>query len=230
MTGLQLDIEQVENRSVPRTEPEEDSRNSQVPQNGARRVQKCCHRGRSDRLRAERDAGTRPLLRRFIEKYRESNDPVDLVAAGSAIRTFIAIASRDDAFDFAASLLKAGSRLPLAIELEIEVSKMVVRKLTANPPAERNQYAELAMRLEELVDDYARPRFLAREKHGAMLLTPSWRRCSPEAVEIQRSSRGCWPSVSPGSSSSSDAAARLRSDLMPGPMPSSPTLPVSWDN
>ena len=62
---------------------------------------------------------------------------------GSAIRKFIAVASRDDAFDFAASLLKPGARLPLAIEIEIEISKMVVRKLTANPPAERNQYTDL---------------------------------------------------------------------------------------
>ena len=37
---------------------------------------------------------------------------------------------------------------------------MVVRKLTANPPVQRDQYPELALRLEELVDVYAKPRLL----------------------------------------------------------------------
>jgi len=89
---------------------------------------------------------------------------------GSAIRKYVATASIDDAFDAAVSLLKGHGRLPLPIELEVEISKMVARKLTANPPAERDRYPELALRLEELVDDYARPRFLAREKHGAVAL------------------------------------------------------------
>jgi len=67
-----------------------------------------------------------------FEEYRESNAP--------------------DAFDAAVSLLKGDGRLPLPIELEVEISKMVVRKLTANPPAERDRHPELASRLEELVD------------------------------------------------------------------------------
>ena len=33
-----------------------------------------------------------PLLRRFIEKYRELDDPADLVAVGSAIRNYVATA------------------------------------------------------------------------------------------------------------------------------------------
>jgi len=111
-----------------------------------------------------------PLLRQFIEEYRESNVPADLVAVGSAIRNYVATAPMDDAFDAAVSLLKRDGRLPLPIELEVGISKMVVRKLTANPPAERDRHPELASRLEELVDDYARPRFLVREKHGAVAL------------------------------------------------------------
>jgi hypothetical protein len=111
-----------------------------------------------------------PLLRRFIEEFRESNVPADLVAMGSAIRNCVATAPSDEALDAAASLLKVDGRRALRIELEVEVTKMVVRKLTANLPAEREQYPELALRLEELVDDYARPRFLAREKHGAVAL------------------------------------------------------------
>ncbi len=121
-------------------------------------------------FRGQHAAALVPLLRQFIETYRESNVPADLVAVGSAIRNYVATAASDDAFEAAASLLKAQGRLPIPIELEVEATKMVVRKLTANPPTERDQYTELALRLEELVDAYARPRFLAREKYGAVVL------------------------------------------------------------
>ncbi|MFI5456742.1 MAG: hypothetical protein ACHRXM_14950 [Isosphaerales bacterium] len=111
-----------------------------------------------------------PHLRCFIETHRDSNVPADLVAVGSAIRKFIAIAPGAEAIDFAAGLLEAGSRFPLPIEIEVEISKMVVRKLTANPPAGRDQYSELASRLIELAETYLNPRLLGREKHGAVAL------------------------------------------------------------
>ena len=121
-------------------------------------------------FRGQQAAALIPFLRQFIDDYRESNVPADLVAVGSAIRNYVATAPTDDAFAAAASLLKADGRLPIPIALEVEMAKMVVRKLTANPPAERDQYPELASRLEELIDAYAKPRFLAREKHGAVAL------------------------------------------------------------
>lgn len=111
-----------------------------------------------------------PLLRRFIEQYRDSNDPTDLIAVGSAIRTFVAYAARDEAFDFAAELLKTSVRAPLPIGLEIEVSKMAVRKLTTRPPTRPNQNPELGGRLVELAETYLNPRLIAREKHGAVAL------------------------------------------------------------
>ena len=125
-------------------------------------------------FRGQQAAALVPLLRQFIEEDRESNvrilGPADLVAVGSAIRNYVATAPVDDAFEAAASLLKAQGSLPIPIELEVEVAKMVVRKLTANPPVQRDQYPELALRLEELVDDYASPRFLPREKYGAVAI------------------------------------------------------------
>jgi hypothetical protein len=111
-----------------------------------------------------------PLLRGFIEQYRNSNVPAQLVAVGSAIRKFIAVASGSEAFDFAAVLLKAGGRAPLSIEIEVEVSKMVLRKLTSNPPPSRDQYPDLGACLAELAETYLSPRLLAREKHGAVAL------------------------------------------------------------
>ena len=121
-------------------------------------------------FRGQQAAELVPLLRRFIEKYRESDDPADLVAVGSAIRNYVATVPVGDALEAAASLLKEEGELEIPIELEVEVTKMVVRKLTANPPATAHQYSELALRLEELVDVYARPRLLPREKYGAVAL------------------------------------------------------------
>ncbi len=166
-------------------------------------------------FRGQQAAALVPWLRRFIETYRESNVPADLVAVGSAIRNYIATAVTDDAFQAAASLLKAQSRLPIPIELEVEVTKMVVRKLTPNPPAERDQYTELALRLEELVDAYAKPRFLAREKYGAvalnavlgLVLTRSGR--DAELVERMRTLDVPW-----FQQILARRAARLRADLL----------------
>ena len=58
-------------------------------------------------FRGQHAAALVPLLRQFIETYRESNVPADLVAVGSAIRNYVATAASDDAFEAAASLLKA---------------------------------------------------------------------------------------------------------------------------
>jgi len=110
------------------------------------------------------------LLRQFIDDRRESNIPRDLVAVASAIRKYVATAGTEEAFDYAACLLKASGRSPLSIELELEVTKMVVRKLTANPPASNESLPDLAARLNELSETYLNPRLLAREKHGAVAL------------------------------------------------------------
>ena len=91
-------------------------------------------------FRGQQAAELVPLLRRFIEMYRESDDPADLVAVGSAIRNYVATAPVGDALEAAASLLKEEGELEIPIELEVEVTKMVVRKLTANPPRRRSVF------------------------------------------------------------------------------------------
>src|SRR5271157_5562287 len=119
-------------------------------------------------FRGRQAAALTPLLKRFIEEHCKSDVPADRVAVGSAIRKYIAKAPVVEACETAASLLDAALKVPIVIELEI--AKMAVRKLTANPPFMRDQYSELASRLEELVEDYARPRLLAREYYGAIAL------------------------------------------------------------
>ncbi len=111
-----------------------------------------------------------PRLRAFIERHRESNVPADVAAVGSAVRKFIAIASPNEAFEFTAGLLEASARSPLPIRLEIELCKMALRKLTANPPAGAHEHSLLARRLKEVADTYLNPRLISREKHGAVAL------------------------------------------------------------
>ena len=48
-------------------------------------------------FRGRQAAALTPLLKQFIEEYRESDVPADLVAVGSAIRNYIATAPVGDA-------------------------------------------------------------------------------------------------------------------------------------
>ena len=121
-------------------------------------------------FRGRQAAALTPLLKRFIEEYRESNVPADLVAVGSAIRNYVARATIGEAFEAAASLLKSQGGLPIPIELEVEVTKMVVRKLTANPPEQRDQFPEVALRLEETRRCLCEAAIPSREKYGAIAL------------------------------------------------------------
>jgi hypothetical protein len=111
-----------------------------------------------------------PLLREFVTNYRESNDPADLVAVGAAIRKCVATLSLNDALIFAESLLKESSRTTIPPEVELELVKMVVRKLIANTAMQAELLPDLADRLFEIASTYLKPRLLGREKHGAIAL------------------------------------------------------------
>ena len=86
---------------------------------------------------------------------------------------------------------------------------MVVRKLTANPPARNESLSDLAIQLNELCETYLNPRLLAREKHGAVALN---------AVMVSfydaRSPRGRRDWASPRSRSDLVSATR-RSSCLP---------------
>ncbi|MGP0067216.1 MAG: hypothetical protein ACLQGP_26935 [Isosphaeraceae bacterium] len=110
------------------------------------------------------------VLRDFIAKYRESNDPDDLVAVSAAIRKFVATLKADEALTYAAELFEAGSRSQVSLEVELELVKMAVRKLTANPPKQNDFLPDLGDQLLEVAKTYLNPRLLAREKYAAIAL------------------------------------------------------------
>ena len=107
-----------------------------------------------------------PLLWQYILAHRNSNDRGELVAVGAAIRKYIAIMPMDRMGELAV-LIESGHRSPLAIELEIEVAKMIYRNFEVHPPAVEDPQPELAQRLWEMVQAYVNPRILLRDKHSA---------------------------------------------------------------
>lgn len=102
--------------------------------------------------------------------YREGNDPADRVAVGAAIRKYFATMGMDEVFPYASRLLEAEPDRPVPLEIELEVTKMVVRKLMANPSREDDAFPDLADRLLELTRTYLNPRLLVRESYGAIAL------------------------------------------------------------
>ncbi len=111
----------------------------------------------------------RAILRRFIEEFRNSNDPEDLVAVGSAIRKYVATMDPNNLATLGV-LLAADQNGTVPLEVELEVAKTLVRKLVSDPPEEPNSQPELADRLMEMAGAYLNARLLSREKYGAAAL------------------------------------------------------------
>ena len=109
------------------------------------------------------------VLRAFIEEYRDSDDPQDTVAVGSAIRKYVATMPLDD-LPGVAALLDAGHKAQVPLGLELEICKMVLRKLVANPSRDKYDFPELEWSLSDVVRVYANDRLLSREKYGATAL------------------------------------------------------------
>lgn len=109
----------------------------------------------------------RPILKRFIESLRDSSVRLDQIAVGSAIRKYVATMPPSE-FASAYFLLDPGPTTSLPLVLELEVTKMIVRKLTALP--ELPDAPDLAERLSELSRAYLNDRLLPREKYGATAL------------------------------------------------------------
>lgn len=109
------------------------------------------------------------ILREFVLAYRHSDNALDLISVGSAIRKYIAVMPSDDIASIAV-LLERPSILSAPPDVEVELTKMVVRKLTANPPTQSDAEPELAARLNEVANAYLNDRILPRDKFGAIAL------------------------------------------------------------
>jgi len=119
------------------------------------------------RFEADKLPQLNDALLQFIQTNRDSNDPEDQIAVAAAIRKLIAEATTADLDSFAL-LLEPGSRAAVPLEVELEVAKMVVRKLTVNPSLAAELDSLLADQLFDIVHAYLNDRLLGREKYAAV--------------------------------------------------------------
>jgi hypothetical protein len=117
----------------------------------------------------EQDRELKPVLREYIERYRDSNEPEDLIAVGSAIRKYVAIMDMSDMASIA-SILESSHRAVLPVEVELELMKMIVRKFAANPPSSPNLFPKLAEQISDLTKAYLNPRILPQGKYAAVAM------------------------------------------------------------
>jgi len=109
------------------------------------------------------------FLRRFVLQNRNSNVTQDLVAVGAAIRKLVAYLPTEE-LGTLNEILTPSPRMAIPLEIELEVVKTVVRKLTWHPPLHHDSEPELADKLMDIVSTYLNPRLLPREKYGATTL------------------------------------------------------------
>lgn len=109
------------------------------------------------------------LLYQFVQQHRDSDNQEDIVAVGCAIRKYMAVMSQGD-LSHLAVLLDAQHNATIPIEVELEIAKTLVRKLSQAPPEKPDSEPRLADRLYEIVELYLNPRLLARDKFAAVAL------------------------------------------------------------
>ena len=108
-----------------------------------------------------------PVLREFIEHFRTSDDPADMVAVGSALRKYVMNMPEAD-LDRFHLLFDPSAVAPVPFEIELELVKTLVWKLTLAPPDADGSFPELSERLADRAEGYLRPWILLRENHAAV--------------------------------------------------------------
>ena len=108
-----------------------------------------------------------PVLRQFIECFRTSDDPADMVAVGSALRKYVMNMPKEDLDKFHV-LFDPSALAPVPFEIEMELVKTLLWKLTLAPPDVDEPLPELSDRLMDRAEGYLRPWMLLRENHAAV--------------------------------------------------------------
>lgn len=137
------------------------------------------------------------ILRRFVAKFRDSNDRSDLIAVCSAIRKLVAYSPGSE-LNSLSEVLDSTGRVSVPIEVELEIAKTIVRKLTKHADLACNIDSSLEQRLWEIAETYINPRLIGRKKYGAtalnaflaLLLIRGEHACS--AIELVSTSPTTW--------------------------------------
>ncbi len=117
----------------------------------------------------EQDQQLIPVLMKFIEDFRDSNDHEDRIAVCSAIRTYVGLMGTAQ-IESTARLLEPGHRASADVDSLLEALKMISRKFAANPPGSPNQYPELSDQLDQIARAYLNPHVLPHDKNAAVAM------------------------------------------------------------
>jgi hypothetical protein len=120
-------------------------------------------------LSVEQETELAVILREFIESRRDSNDPDDVVAVGSAMRKYVACIGIND-LEGLLPLLESGHKARPSTALVLELVKMVARKYAANPPAKDDPCPTLAKSLAKIATPYLNAYVLPHDKFAAIAL------------------------------------------------------------
>lgn len=135
-----------------------------VPAANRRRMILAAEVLRFDAAQAE---SLKPLLRRYIDRQYGSDQGDEQIAVASAVRKYIALLSVAE-LPTVTALLQADRKAPPPFEME--VAKMITRKLLATLPDDTAPLQSLGEELMDLVAGYATPRMLPKRYCGAVAL------------------------------------------------------------
>ncbi len=112
----------------------------------------------------------RSLLRQYVDQYHDPRDKDEEVVVASAIRKFVSSLPVTDLLE-CQDWLKIERKMPAPLELE--VVKMITRKLTATLPEDVGYLGPIGDLLIDLVRSYLNPRVLSKRFFGATVLESS---------------------------------------------------------
>ncbi len=119
------------------------------------------------RLDAGQAEALKPLLRRYIDQHYGIEQADERVTVASAVRTYVALLKVEE-LPAVAALIRAERKAPPSFEME--VAKMITRKLTATLPEDAVALHSLGDELLDLAAAYAVPRLLPKRHCGAVAL------------------------------------------------------------
>jgi hypothetical protein len=109
------------------------------------------------------------LLVGFIRRHRNSKSQRVLVAVGAAIRKVLLNLPQNQ-IGFSAELLKVEGSLDVPIEVELEVAKMVVQRVTDDPSINATTFPELANAMFENAWQYSSAKMVNRDFYNAVAI------------------------------------------------------------
>lgn len=109
------------------------------------------------------------LLKSYINQHRNSNEREELIAVAAAIRKCVALLDESD-MGWLSTLLEPDHRVPVSLEAELAIAKMVVRRYSQTLPGLADPHPDLSRSLEEIASNYLLPRVFKRERFSTIAM------------------------------------------------------------